>query len=650
MPSFTTHRSTLAMSDGTLIAYSLYLPDVSKPVPALLEALPYRKDDGLDRDIYAQLSGEFEFAVCRVDLRGTGSSAGVAADEYPATELTDLATVIAWLADQQWSNGSVGMFGWSYSGFNSIQVAAERPPALKAIMPVYATDDRFNDDSHYMGGALRALDVVDYPSYMIAMNAMPPVPALWGEDWREEWSARLDKNEPWLIRWLEEQRRQPYWQNGSLRPDYGRITCPTMLVAGWADGYRNNTFRTVEALEEAGTPWKLLIGPWSHMGSENSLPGPWVDLTVHMARWFDHWLRDEPNGVDTDAPVSIYHRRSTRPEPDLAQLEGSWRDHPGLPLAATHDIALGLGSGIKDYVVRGDLGVDAWNSCAASLPWGQPSDQRFDDAASLTWDWNVADEALGDADLHVLGHPRLTLRIRADKPVAFVSAKLSDVFEDGTSSLFARGFLNLTHRHGYDADPTPIIPGEWMDVEVELEATAWSLVHGQRLRLAISGTDWPNVTAPPEPVTLTVDFAQSNLLIPTIDSLDDLPESSLPYVTPPKLADGAGVIWKTERDVLARTTTCRTESGSTWVTADGYASEDRYRGSVLVDQRTFDQQIDAYARFDVDYPEGRIATESTLSLSTNEKSFELEITISTYEGGELSRTKSWQRSIPRDLA
>jgi hypothetical protein len=90
----------------------------------------------------------------------------VATDEYPASEQADLCQVIAWLAAQPWSTGAVGMYGTSYSGFNSLQVAAERPPALKAVVAIYASDDRYTDDVHYTGGALKLLDLVDYPLYM----------------------------------------------------------------------------------------------------------------------------------------------------------------------------------------------------------------------------------------------------------------------------------------------------------------------------------------------------------------------------------------------------------------------------------------------------------------------------------------------------
>src|SRR5262249_10097421 len=122
------------MLDGVRLAVDLYLPEgatPASPAACLLEALPYRKDDLTSsyRREYERLVEEGGFAVCRVDVRGTGSSDGLATDEYPETEQQDLAEVIAWLAAQPWSNGRVGMFGTSYSGFNSIQMACERPPA-----------------------------------------------------------------------------------------------------------------------------------------------------------------------------------------------------------------------------------------------------------------------------------------------------------------------------------------------------------------------------------------------------------------------------------------------------------------------------------------------------------------------------------------
>ncbi len=428
-------RVWIPMADGTRLAARLWLPD-ELPAAVVLEALPYRMDDLTSSYSaeYERLCREGGFAVARVDLRGTGSSEGIATDEYPPQEQADLAEVIAWLAAQEWSTGRVGMYGTSYSGFNSIQMAVERPPALGAICAIYATDDRYTDDVHYTGGALRGLDLLDYVLYMAALTVLPPVPSVFGEGWREEWVQRIEGSEPWLLRWLEEQLDGPYWRHGSLRPGYERIECPTMLVGGWADGYRNNTFRTFEALE---CPKRLLLGPWSHMSTATSLPGPHIDLVPELVRWFGRWLRDEENGVEDDPPIQVFVRRSTRPEPDLAEVRGVWRSEHSWPLERGRDELLRPepSEGSDEVEIRGDVGATAWISCAGRLPWGQPSDQREDDARSLVYEWGPFGE-----DVEILGHAKLAATVTSTVPVAHLSAKLCDVFPDGTSALVAARF------------------------------------------------------------------------------------------------------------------------------------------------------------------------------------------------------------------
>ena len=115
---------SIEMADGVRLAATLYMPEGEGPWPAVIEALPYRKDDitGRSRSEYRRLA-EAGYVLCRVDVRGTGSSEGIATDEYPLVERTDMATVIDWLATRPWSFGTVGMYGYSYSGFNSIQIA-----------------------------------------------------------------------------------------------------------------------------------------------------------------------------------------------------------------------------------------------------------------------------------------------------------------------------------------------------------------------------------------------------------------------------------------------------------------------------------------------------------------------------------------------
>ena len=185
------------MPDGVTLAADLFLPGAPGRWPVVLEYLPYRKNDvtwhGWYGHRYLAARG---FAAVRLDVRGTGDSAGTALDEYCPQEQVDGVAAIAWLAEQPWSNGNVGMFGTSYGGFNSLQVAMHRPPALKAICPMYFTDRRYTDDCHYKGGALQMLyDVGTYGLAMVGRNLLPARPDLCGDRWAAIWEEHL-RNEP----------------------------------------------------------------------------------------------------------------------------------------------------------------------------------------------------------------------------------------------------------------------------------------------------------------------------------------------------------------------------------------------------------------------------------------------------------------------
>jgi uncharacterized protein len=631
----------IAMRDGVELAATLYLPDgADGPQPCLLEALPYRKDDltASYADSYRSLRDHHGYAVCRLDLRGTGSSAGDPTDEYPPAEQEDLVAVIGWLAEQPWCDGSVGMWGTSYSGFNSLQIACERPPALKAVCAIYASDDRWTDDVHWRGGALRLVDLVDYCHYMTPMTMLPPVPAVWGDGWDDEWRRRLDTAEPWVLTWLRENRDGDYWRHGSVRSTaagdgYDRIGCPVMLVAGWADGYRNNTFRTVTALAAAGVPHRLLAGPWAHADPATAIPGPRIDLEAEMVAWWDRWLRGRSPAPHEDH-VDLFVRTSTRPAPDLDRHEGYWvRDVWPSPSSSWLSVPV---PGPREYDVRPDVGTAAWIDCAGHLPWGLSDDQREDDALSMTWDL--------DADgLVLVGRPRLRLRVRASAPAASLSVKLCDLFPDGTSALVTRGSLDLAFRAGVHAAPSPLVPGEAYDVEVDLDACAFAFAPGQRLRLSLAGADWPNTVAPPAPVRLTVEGGE--LLLPRWDG--DTPPPPFGAGSEASAEDPTGVSWTVARDVLRRTTTCAVEHGSSYaVPYDGRASES-YAGTVTVDRRTFAQRASADCTFVLCWPGVEVSVRSTLDVRVGADCYEVAIDVEARRGDEQVATRSWRERLAR---
>jgi len=619
MPATSTH-AFITMADGVRLAATLYVPDGDGPWPAILEALPYRKDDltASYRTEYARLS-DAGYVVCRVDVRGTGTSEGVAEDEYPEIEQRDMNEVIAWLASQDWCTGNVGMYGTSYSGFNSIQVAMTRPPALKAIIPIYATDDRYADDVHYFGGALKALDLVDYPTYMTGLNALPPVPSLYGEGWRAAWEQRVHENEPWVIRWLEEQTFGPYWQHGSLRPDYGVIQAATMIVAGWADGYTNNSLRTMAALT---CPRRLILGPWAHASTETSLPGPNVDLTPEMLRWWDRWLRGIDNGIDREPAILVFARRSTKPQPDLAE-------------------------------VRGDVGWTAWISCAGHLPYGQPQDQRPDEAWSVVYEWPPLSE-----ELEILGHPRVEVSVTSSAPVAFLSAKLCDVFPDGTSALVTRGLLNLAHRESRER-PSPLEPGTPYRAEVELEVTSWAFEPGHRIRLDLAGSDWPNAWPPPAAATLTFERGSSALILPGVDGpspIDERPVLTTASNQQERYESAKGnavdtVVWRIEHGVLDRETRAVAESsGTTEAQGERPRFHELYGGTVAVSTR--DPAVasaDSRASLTIEWPEATVTSRVHQVVRSDADAYHLSIDLDVSENGTHRWSRRWERRIPRRL-
>ena len=454
----------IAMDDGVRLAATLYGPDGPGPYPALLESIPYRKDDWtLTRDW--PLHGAFAaagYVSCRLDVRGTGSSEGVASGEYTEREILDNLAVIDWLATRPWSTGGVGMFGISWGGFSALQAAARRPPALRAVVPVHFSHDRYNLDVHYVGGTLHVGESVYWPVEMVGENALPPDPERFGPGWREEWLRRLEATPQWPLEWLAHQRRDLFWRAGSIAEEWSAIEAPVLAIGGLNDAYRD---AVLAVLEHVRAPRRGVIGPWGHAWPHDGSPGPSIDGVGLMLGWWDRWLKGgTPGGAAAravDEPMlSLYVVEPPGTMEFPAALPGRWWHldrWPPPPRVATlpplyleGDGAAGLGSLAGEPAGRGDPATSTWTGppdvglCAPFWsgygypPQGLPGDQRADDARSLLFT-----SAPLERPVLVAGIPHARLWLSADRPVAQVAVRLEAVAPDGRSALIARAVRNL---------------------------------------------------------------------------------------------------------------------------------------------------------------------------------------------------------------
>jgi putative CocE/NonD family hydrolase len=501
----------IALRDGTRLAARVWLPAdaESDPVPAVLEYLPYRLNDGTVASDHQQMTyfAGHGYAGVRVDIRGTGESEGVCTDEYTPQEQADCLEVIEWIAAQPWCTGAVGMMGYSWSGFNCLQTAALRPPALRAIASCYASDDRYADDVHYRGGLVIPMDMVHWSTCMLGWQARPPDPEVVGDRWRDMWAQRLEQP-PWVAHWMAHQRRDGYWRQGSVRDDPSAITCPVMCVAGWTDGYRDSALRLMEVLD---VPRRALIGPWGHNDPVHGAPGPAVGILGELVRWWDRWLKGIENGVDDEPMVVAWMQASVRPAANLEQRPGRWvaEEHWPSPRIARRSLRLGDGvlsddpgaaTGWLEVGSDQSVGLDGGAWCADAKSADLPLDQRSEDARSCCFTSAPLPEPV-----EILGFPEARLVLSADRPLALVSARLCEVRPDAASLLVTRGQLNLCHRWSH-AEPEPVVPGEEMAVTVAMDSISHRFEAGSRIRLSVSPCYWPLAWPSPEEVTLRLRF------------------------------------------------------------------------------------------------------------------------------------------------
>ncbi|MFJ9978439.1 CocE/NonD family hydrolase [Streptomyces cyaneofuscatus] len=660
---------TIPMADGVRLSARIWRPVSSdaEPVPAVVETIPYRKNDLTStRDaIHHPYIAGHGYACVRVDLRGTGESEGVLLDEYLEQEQRDAEEVLAWVAAQPWCDGNIGMMGISWGAFAALQTAARRPPSLKAIVIASFTDNRYADDMHYLGGAMLSDNLAEAGT-MFAYATCPPDPEVVGERWRDMWRERLESARPWVLEWLRHPHRDAYWQHASLSEDYGQLQTPVLASSGWADGYSNAVTRLLAGVD---VPRKGLIGPWSHKLPHLGEPGPAIGYLQEVVAWWDHWLKGVDNGVMDGPMLRTWMQESVPPSTSYEERPGRWVAEPSWPSPQIKEVVHPLrGATIvtadeEEPLPRGrtrtvqsplSVGQFAGKWASYNAPPDLPYDQREEDGGSLVFETEPLTERM-----EILGSPSVDLEVSASAPVAQVTARISDVAPDGRATRVTYGVLNLTHRES-DEHPEPLEPGRRYRARVTLNGVAQAFPPGHRIRLSLSTSYWPLVWPAPEPALLTVheDGAALTLPVRPTEEPDGMPQASfggpegcrpppVTRLTEPEQAWNVSrslVDYHSALDIVKDRGRQRYEDNGIEV---GLRACERYT-SVADDFASLSGRSAWTMTFS--RPGWDVRVETSTVLTSSADTFTVDATLDGYEGGRRVFSRTWNETVPRNLA
>jgi uncharacterized protein len=657
----------IEMPDGVKLAARIWLPEDAEqhPVPAIFNYCPYfarlftRAEDETRYPYYTAHG----YACVRVDIRGSGDSSGTPLDEYVAQEQDDGLEIIKWIAAQRWCTGAVGMEGKSWSGINSLQVAARRPPALKAIITHCSTDDRYTDDAHYRGGCV-IHDMFNWGTVFLAFQGQAPDPEIVGKDhWRERWLERLNAVDFNLGNWLEHPHRDAFWKHASVDEDHDKISCPVYAIGGWVDGCKNAVFRLLSGLK---VPRKGLIGPWTHVYPHRGVPGPAINYLDEALRWWDYWLKGAQTGI-MDEPMLRVWMQDRPAAPHVAMTPGRWVAEDAWPSGRVQELRYFLADRGDMTETRGSevqvtlnpvqtVGSAGGNWCPSGggavkdLDIELPFDQRIDDAHSLVFD----SAPLADAT-EILGAPLLTMDFVVDKPVAFIAIRLNEVRQTGESTRITYGILNLCHRDSDEA-PTKLEPGRRYRANVAMDHIAHRFSVGNRIRVSISTTYWPMILPAPEPVTFTLFTAASSLALPVRSPRPQ--DSELrpfgPALVPTaavQLIDFKPAQHVIEWDAIREQQTIRHDVGNGRVLLTQINTQLLGENSM----RSEIGAVDCAASIEYRYVMGwerapwRPRAEASSKITTTKNAFLLEGTLTAFDGDQEVYTRTWHKTISRRL-
>ena len=707
------YYETIKLKEGIDLAATIYLPIIKdKRQPqifrTILEFLPYRKNDGTiirDSKQLPYFAG-YAIASIRVDMRGSGDSDGLLIDEYLESEQNDCIEIIEWIINQQWSSGDVIMWGISWGGFNSLQVAFHKPKALKAIICLAFTDDRYATDVHYIGGLVHGVEMPSWSSYMLGAAALPPDPRI-RSNWRELWHNRMNANHPWVDTWVSHQRRDEYWKHASVCENFENLVdIPILSVSGLHDGYICSVFRLLEGL--SNTKNKInnndknkhfgLCGPWVHLYPEFAVPGPNIGFLQEVIQWINHHVpppQSEINIYDfiNENNSNLFPNfRGFIEDPSPLQLQhqtrsGNWISYNNWPPLEDEPFAIRKFSLIKNkqlndnqhHILKqfndGDnnnnesneaiiintklsVGHNLANWCTYGSDANDfHADPTEDDRDSVLFESDLLSE-----DISMIGIPELKIKFSSNKKIASIGARLTDCKADGTFAVISFGVLNLSHCLSHEF-PIELEDGNEYEGVVKLMGLGYRIPAGHRLRLALSSSLWR--ISYPTPEIAEISLHSAELHLPTYTSKLVTCSIATPKF-PPEISTPIEIITHTNES--RKFERCYDENLDMYFfvdDADDGIYEFPSKGVIQTHRSVHISKIKSndplsasteikhshYHQFKCDEGEDiKIRIETNTQLSVDYSSFHSINSFIAYENDKLVFQKEWKKEIARQFA
>jgi putative CocE/NonD family hydrolase len=469
-------------ADGARLMTDVFEPEGLARAPTVLIRSPYgRRHFGLF------LGGPFAtqgYVVVVQSCRGTAGSDGEFDPHHD--ELRDGLATLDWIERQPFFDGQVVTYGPSYLGYTQWAIAAAAGPELKA-MAMQVTLSDFSRMT-YAGGSLMLRNALSWTQMVtrmktalgklrLALGMLLRREGISAEQWRSLPLVSLDEEVtgervPFWRDWMEHASYEdPWWAPMDFHRTIDEVRRPITLVAGWHDIFAPWTLRDFEALQRAGAPACITVGPWRHTDAEVGKTG----------------LRDALDffSAHTGGPPSA------RSEPVRLYLKGAdeWCDFDQWPPKE---------SVVTPCYLQPEAGL-----AGHPAPVSPPARYRYDPGdptpslggpALATTPFavdNAALEARGDvlcftsallaADLDVIGAPSAELHVESSAESADFFVRLCDVDEKGVSRNVCDGLQRIA---------TPTGTGV-QRVRVDLWPTAHRFRRGHRLRVQVSSGAFP---------------------------------------------------------------------------------------------------------------------------------------------------------------